>query len=95
MPSRPANCPLSTPDLTSYDLVAPQLSGGKDSAVMMAVFMEDARTAGVADSVISCHASLGVLEWPPVVFGDIRYPGVRDVRTPRRGRRWGSGPDGV
>ncbi|MFJ3213888.1 adenine nucleotide alpha hydrolase family protein [Streptomyces flaveolus] len=69
----------STPDLTSYDLLAPQLSGGKDSAVMMAVFMDAARTAGVDDRVISYHSSLGVLEWPPVVFDGIRYPGVSEL----------------
>ncbi|MEU9395784.1 phosphoadenosine phosphosulfate reductase [Streptomyces sp. NPDC048324] len=79
MPSRTANRPPRTPDLTSYDLLAPQLSGGKDSAVMMAVFMEEARTAGVADRVISYHSSLGVLEWPPVVFDGIRYPGVSEL----------------
>ncbi|MFM9499748.1 phosphoadenosine phosphosulfate reductase [Streptomyces galilaeus] len=79
MPSRSANRPPSTPDLTSYDLLAPQLSGGKDSAVMMAVFMEAARAAGVDDRVISYHASLGVLEWPPVVFDGIRYPGVSEL----------------
>ncbi|MEU6323424.1 phosphoadenosine phosphosulfate reductase [Streptomyces sp. NPDC047009] len=67
---------MAAPDLTSYDLLAPQLSGGKDSAVMMAVFMEAARASGVDDRVISYHSSLGVLEWPPVVFGGIRYPGV-------------------
>ncbi|MGX1219211.1 hypothetical protein RKD42_000470 [Streptomyces ambofaciens] len=43
----------TTPDLASYDFLAPQLSGGKDSAVMMAVFMNDARAAGVVDRVIS------------------------------------------
>jgi hypothetical protein len=74
MPSHPALV-----DLTSYDLLAPQLSGGKDSAVMMAVFMDAARTAGVSDRVISYHASLGVLEWPPVVHGGIRYPGVSEL----------------
>ncbi|MEU6338638.1 hypothetical protein ABZ839_30225 [Streptomyces cellulosae] len=65
--------------MTSYDLLAPQLSGGKDSAVMMFVFMEAARAAGVADRVVSYHSSLGVLEWPPVVFGSIRYPGVSEL----------------
>ncbi|MDQ1051780.1 phosphoadenosine phosphosulfate reductase [Streptomyces sp. V4I2] len=79
MPSHSANRPSSTPDLTSYDRLAPQLSGGKDSAVMMAVFMDAARTAGVDDRVISYHASLGVLEWPPVVFDGIRYPGVSEL----------------
>ena len=78
MPSQPTSS-SSTPDLTSYDLLAPQLSGGKDSAVMMAVFMEAARTAGVADRVISYHSSLGVLEWPSVVFDGIRYPGVSEL----------------
>ncbi|MEU3901656.1 phosphoadenosine phosphosulfate reductase [Streptomyces sp. NPDC045251] len=77
MPSRAAT--PTTPDLTSYDLLAPQLSGGKDSAVMMAVFMEAARAAGVEDRVISYHSSLGVLEWPPVVFDGVRYPGVSEL----------------
>ncbi|WP_455710679.1 Mom family adenine methylcarbamoylation protein [Streptomyces albogriseolus] len=58
MPSRPAT--PTTPDLTLYDLLAPQLSGGKDSAVMMVVFMDAARAAGVDDRVISYHSSLGV-----------------------------------
>ncbi|MGW2563414.1 hypothetical protein ACWCXB_30165 [Streptomyces sp. NPDC001514] len=40
MPTRIDHRPPTAPDLTSYDLLAPQLSGGKDSAVMMAVFME-------------------------------------------------------
>ncbi|MFF9171843.1 MULTISPECIES: phosphoadenosine phosphosulfate reductase [unclassified Streptomyces] len=66
-------------DLTFYDVLAPQLSGGKDSAVMMSVFMEAAQAAGVADRVMSYHSSLGVLEWPPVVFGGIRYPGVSEL----------------
>ncbi|MGW2557110.1 hypothetical protein [Streptomyces sp. NPDC001635] len=78
MPSRTA-LPSTAPDLTSYDLLAPQLSGGKDSAVMMAVFMEAARASGVDDRVISYHSSLGVLEWPPVVFAGIRYPGVSEL----------------
>jgi hypothetical protein len=74
MPSHPALV-----DLTSYDLLAPQLSGGKDSAVIMAVFMDAARAAGVSDRVVSYHASLGVLEWPPVVHGGVRYPGVSEL----------------
>ncbi|MGW2563413.1 phosphoadenosine phosphosulfate reductase [Streptomyces sp. NPDC001514] len=31
------------------------------------------------DRVISYHSSLGVLEWPPVFFGGIRYPGVSEL----------------
>ncbi|MGW0314083.1 phosphoadenosine phosphosulfate reductase [Streptomyces flavidovirens] len=40
--------------------------------------MESARAAGVANRVRSYHSSLGVLEWPPVVFDGIRYPGVSE-----------------
>ncbi|NUK21659.1 phosphoadenosine phosphosulfate reductase [Streptomyces lunaelactis] len=46
---------------------------------MMAVFMESARAAGVNHRVVSYHASLGVLEWPPVVFDGIRFPGVSEL----------------
>ncbi|MET9913475.1 hypothetical protein ABZZ74_43110 [Streptomyces sp. NPDC006476] len=67
------------PDLTIYDLLAPHLSGAKDSAVMMAVFMDAARSAGVEDRVVSYHSSLGVLEWPPIVFEGTRYPGVSEL----------------
>ncbi|MDT0469118.1 hypothetical protein [Streptomyces gibsoniae] len=64
MPPRTA-LPPTAPDLPSYDLLAPQLSGGKDSGVMMAVFMESARASSVDDRVIPYHSSLGVQEWPP------------------------------
>lgn len=79
MPSSTAHRPACEPDLASYDLLAPQLSGGKDSAVMNCVFMDAAERAGVADRVISYHASLGVLEWPAVVFDGVRYPGVSEL----------------
>ncbi|MGW6893712.1 hypothetical protein [Streptomyces chartreusis] len=46
---------------------------------MMAVFMDAARSAGVADRVISYHSSLGVLEWPSVVFEGAYYPGVSEL----------------
>ncbi|MFF5583063.1 hypothetical protein [Streptomyces hygroscopicus] len=46
---------------------------------MMAVFMDAVRTAGVEDRVTSYHSSLGVLEWPPVVYEGIRYPGVSEL----------------
>jgi hypothetical protein len=50
---------------------------------MMFVFMEAARAAGMADWEISYHSSLGVLEWPPVVFRGIRYPGVSELAAPQ------------
>jgi hypothetical protein len=80
------------PDLTTYDLLAPQLSGGKDSAVMMAVFMDAARSAGVEDRVISYHSSLGVLEWPAIVFEGTRYPGVSELAT-MQSAAFGVSPD--
>ncbi|MFD9464261.1 phosphoadenosine phosphosulfate reductase [Streptomyces sp. NPDC060027] len=79
MPARTTHRPSHAPDLASYDLLAPQLSGGKDSAVMMAVFMDAVRSAGADDRVISYHSSLGVLEWPAVVFDGVRYPGVSEL----------------
>ncbi|WP_369383284.1 phosphoadenosine phosphosulfate reductase [Streptomyces sp. cg36] len=83
MPSRTPRRSSGTPDLTSYDLLAPQLSGGKDSAVTMAVFMQSARDAGVEERVFSYHSSLGVLEWPAVVFDGTRYPGVSELAALR------------
>ncbi|MFD9791329.1 phosphoadenosine phosphosulfate reductase [Streptomyces sp. NPDC059070] len=79
MPARTPHPSSNPPDLASYDLLAPQLSGGKDSAVTMAVFMDAARAAGVEERVISYHSSLGVLEWPSVVFDGTRYPGVSEL----------------
>jgi len=77
----------AAPDLADYDLIAPQLSGGKDSAVMMWLTMEAARAAGVVDRVRSYHASLGLLEWPAVIYAGVRWPGAGGVgtrRTPER-----------
>ncbi|WP_326693370.1 MULTISPECIES: phosphoadenosine phosphosulfate reductase [unclassified Streptomyces] len=71
--------PDAVPDLSNYDLLAPQLSGGKDSALMMWLFMEAARTAGVTDRVRSYHASLGLLEWPEIFFDGRRWPGVCEL----------------
>ncbi|WP_344076176.1 phosphoadenosine phosphosulfate reductase [Streptomyces crystallinus] len=79
MPSRTPRRSSGRPDLASYDLLAPQLSGGKDSAVTMAVFMDAARTTGVEERVFSYHSSLGVLEWPAVDFDGTRYPGVSEL----------------
>ncbi|MFM9632802.1 MULTISPECIES: adenine nucleotide alpha hydrolase family protein [Streptomyces] len=79
MPSRSAHHLVKAPDLASYDLLAPQLSGGKDSAVMNYVFMESAQRAGVTDRVTSYHSSLGALEWPAVVVNGVRYPGVSEL----------------
>jgi hypothetical protein len=79
MPVRPTVCPSDTPDLAAYDLLAPQLSGGKDSGVMLWSFMQDAVAAGVTDRVISYHATLGPLEWPAVHVDGTRYASMSEL----------------
>ncbi|GGQ38990.1 hypothetical protein GCM10010266_72780 [Streptomyces griseomycini] len=79
MPARPTVCPSGTPDLTAYDLLAPQLSGGKDSGVMLWPFMRDAAAAGVTDRVITYHATLGPLEWPAVHVDGTRYASMSEL----------------
>ncbi|MFJ3445975.1 phosphoadenosine phosphosulfate reductase [Streptomyces sp. NPDC086081] len=79
MPALPTVCPSPTPDLAAYDLLAPQLSGGKDSSVMLWSFMQDAAAAGVTDRVITYHATLGPLEWPAVHIDGTRYPSMSEL----------------
>ncbi|MFD8339256.1 phosphoadenosine phosphosulfate reductase [Streptomyces solisilvae] len=80
------------PDLTDYDLLAPQLSGGKDSALMMWLFMETARTAGVVERVRSYHASLGLLDWPGITYHGVYWPGVSELAA-RQSTAFGLPPD--
>ncbi|MER5995885.1 hypothetical protein [Streptomyces viridosporus] len=79
MPARPTVCPSDAPDLAAYDLLAPQLSGSKDSSVMLWSFMQDAAAAGVTDRVISYHATLGPLEWPAVHVDGTRYASMSEL----------------
>ncbi|WP_016828500.1 adenine nucleotide alpha hydrolase family protein [Streptomyces viridosporus] len=79
MPARPTVCPSDAPDLAAYDLLAPQLSGGKDSSVMLWSFMRDAVAAGVTDRVITYHATLGPLEWPAVHVDGTRYASMCEL----------------
>lgn len=67
------------PDLSDYDIVAPQLSGGQDSALTMCLTMEAAVRDGVADRVRSFHSALPVLDWPEVVYDGQRWPGVAEL----------------
>lgn len=66
-------------DLTAYDLIAPQLSGGNDSALTMSLLMDAAQPAGVVDRVRSFHACLGPLDWPPVTYQGTVWPGVAEL----------------
>ena len=53
-----------TPDLTEYDILLANSSGGKDSSAMLAVLVEQAETAGVHDRIVVALADLGRMEWP-------------------------------
>ncbi|MFD3923076.1 phosphoadenosine phosphosulfate reductase [Streptomyces sp. NPDC058595] len=78
----------SVPDLSDYDLVAPQLSGGQDSALTMCLTMEAAVRDGVPDRVRSYHSALPVLDWPEVVHDGQRWPGVAELAA-RQGAAFG------
>ncbi|SEB31773.1 hypothetical protein [Streptomyces melanosporofaciens] len=80
------------PDLTDYDLLAPRLSGGKDSALMMWLFIETARTAGIIERVRSYHASLGLLDWPGITYHGVYWPGVSELAA-RQSTAFGLPPD--
>ncbi|MCT9093463.1 phosphoadenosine phosphosulfate reductase [Streptomyces sp. ASQP_92] len=71
--------PARGPDLASYDLIAPQLSGGNDSALTMWLLMNAARAAGVTERVRSFHACLGPLDWPSVTYQGTVWPGVAEL----------------
>ncbi|WP_331727403.1 phosphoadenosine phosphosulfate reductase (plasmid) [Kitasatospora sp. NBC_00374] len=71
--------PGLAPDLTQYDIICGNLSGGADSRAMQHVLMEAAGAAGVADRVWTFHASLGPMEWPAVNFGGHRYASVAEL----------------
>lgn len=52
------------PDLTSYDVILVNTSGGKDSQAMFDRVVELADAAGVRDRLVAFHADLGRVEWP-------------------------------
>lgn len=51
------------PDLTTFDLILVNSSGGKDSQAMLDEVVALARAAGVVDRVRVVHADLGRVEW--------------------------------
>ena len=52
-----------TPDLTSYDWILLNTSGGKDSQTAMDVTVRDAHRVGVTDRLVAVHCDLGRVEW--------------------------------
>lgn len=56
-------------DLSAYDVIVLNSSGGKDSQVMLDVVVDRARAPGVADRIVVLYCDLG----------DIAWPGTRDL----------------
>jgi 3'-phosphoadenosine 5'-phosphosulfate sulfotransferase (PAPS reductase)/FAD synthetase len=52
------------PRLRDFDWVISNSSAGKDSAAMLDVLVEQARSEGVLDRLVVVHAELGRVEWP-------------------------------
>lgn len=54
----------AVPDVTDYDVLLVNSSGGKDSQAMLDYVVELADAAGVRDRIIVLHNDLGRAEWP-------------------------------
>jgi 3'-phosphoadenosine 5'-phosphosulfate sulfotransferase (PAPS reductase)/FAD synthetase len=54
----------ATPDLTAYDVILVNSSGGKDSQAMLDEVCTLAEAAGVLDRITVLHCALGHVEWP-------------------------------
>lgn len=52
-----------TPDLTQFDVILVNSSGGKDSQAMLDYVHELAVSAGVTERLVVVHADLGRVEW--------------------------------
>jgi 3'-phosphoadenosine 5'-phosphosulfate sulfotransferase (PAPS reductase)/FAD synthetase len=51
-------------NLTSFDIILVNTSGGKDSQTMLRKLVEMARDQGVEDRLVAVHCDLGRAEWP-------------------------------
>ena len=54
---------MTTPDLSSYDVILVSSSAGKDSQAMLDVVVTMAREAGLLERVVVVHCDLGRVEW--------------------------------
>jgi 3'-phosphoadenosine 5'-phosphosulfate sulfotransferase (PAPS reductase)/FAD synthetase len=85
------------PDLTAYDVILANLSGGKDSQTMLRVLVAAADAAGVRDRIVCVFADLGEAdEWPGTAEMAAAHAAAyrlriitvrREVTDPRTGRR--------
>ncbi len=55
---------MTAPDLSSYDVILVNSSGGKDSQAMLDHVADLAGAAGVRNRVVVLHCDLGHVEWP-------------------------------
>jgi 3'-phosphoadenosine 5'-phosphosulfate sulfotransferase (PAPS reductase)/FAD synthetase len=69
------------PDLSSYDVLLLNTSGGKDSQAMLDYLVELADEVGVRHKVTAVHADLGRMEWPGTKELAIAQAAHYDVRT--------------
>lgn len=77
-----------TPDLSSYDVILLNTSGGKDSSAMLDYVVELAEAAGVRDRITAVHADLGRMEWPgtkQLAIRQVEAFGLRTVVVARNG----------
>lgn len=71
---------MTTPDLSSYDVILVSTSAGKDSQAMLDVVVQAAREAGVLGRVVAVHCDLGRVEWEgtrELAEEQVRHYGVR------------------
>jgi 3'-phosphoadenosine 5'-phosphosulfate sulfotransferase (PAPS reductase)/FAD synthetase len=69
----------AAPRLSDYDLLAVNLSGGKDGFPALDLVQQLARRDGVEDRVRTYHADLGPMEWPAVVVDGVRHPSTAEL----------------
>lgn len=66
-------------DLSQYDLILINTSGGKDSQAMLGQVVVQATAAGIRDRLVAVHADLGAMEWPgtrAVIQAQVDHYGV-------------------
>jgi 3'-phosphoadenosine 5'-phosphosulfate sulfotransferase (PAPS reductase)/FAD synthetase len=77
---------MSTPDLTSFDIILVNTSAGKDSQAMLDYVVEQATIAGVRDRVVAVHADLGRVEWAgtaELAEEQVAHYGLRFIKVSR------------
>lgn len=78
--------PTPAPDLTTYDVILINTSGGKDSQVMLDEVHAQSVAAGVVDRVVAVHADLGRVEWEgtaDLAAAQADHYGVRFIKVTR------------